>query len=108
MPLEWNGYIFKGARRAPYHVPLVCPAKLYTQMNSKVGNLARRRLEFEPGVADVEVVKLKKLNDADGSQIQWLSDAVKNQFLSSFVYSGCFPRERGALQEGHRGHSIWP
>ena len=56
-------------------------------MNSKVGNLARKRPEFELGAADVEAVKLKKLNDAERSQIQGLSDTAKNQLLSSFVYS---------------------
>ena len=56
-------------------------------MNSKFGSLTRRRPEFGPGVAGAEAAKLKKFSDAGGSQIQWLSDAVKNQVLSSFVYN---------------------
>ena len=55
-------------------------------MNSKFGSLTRRRPEFGPGVAGAEAAKLKKFSDAGGSQIQWLSDAVKTQVLSSFVY----------------------
>ncbi len=37
--------------------------------------MPRRRPEFKPGEADVEAAKLKKFSDADGSQIQRLSDA---------------------------------
>jgi hypothetical protein len=32
---------------------------MYTQMNSKVGNLTRRRLEFEPDVVDAEAAQLE-------------------------------------------------
>jgi hypothetical protein len=31
----------------------------YTEMNSKVGNLVRRRLEFELGAADAEAAQFK-------------------------------------------------
>jgi hypothetical protein len=37
--------------------------------------MPRRCPEFEPGEAGVETAKLEKFSDADGSQIQWLSDA---------------------------------
>ncbi len=33
-------------------------------MNSKVGNLPRRRPKFEEGAADAEAAKLKKFSDA--------------------------------------------
>jgi hypothetical protein len=62
--------------------------QFYTQVNSKVGNMTRRRPEFEPGVASAEAAKLKKFSDAGGSQNQWLPDEVRNQFLGSFVYNG--------------------
>ena len=48
--------------------------------------MARRRPEFEPGEAGAEAAKLKKFSDAGGSQIQWLSDAARNQFFMFFVY----------------------
>ena len=55
-------------------------------MNSKVGNMPRRRPEFGSGEAGAEADKLKKFIDAGGSQIQWLSDAGRNQFLSLLGY----------------------
>ena len=73
-------------------------SKAYTQVNSKVGIMTRRRPEFEPGEADAEAAKLKKFSDAPGSpktprlwggggsRIQWLPDAVRNQFLNSLGY----------------------
>jgi len=40
--------------------PKIIALKLiYTQMNSKVGNLARRRPEFEPGIAGAEAAQLE-------------------------------------------------
>jgi hypothetical protein len=63
-----------------------CAPLRYTQVNSKIRNMARRRPEFEPGKAGAEAAKLKKFSDAGGSQIQWLSDAVRNQFLSLLEY----------------------
>ncbi len=49
-------------------------------MNSKVGNLARRRPEFESSKAGAEAAKLKKFSDAGGSQIQWLPTPPKPNF----------------------------
>ena len=49
--------------------------------------MARRRPEFEPGFAGAEAAKLEKFSDAGGSQIQWLSDDARNQFLKLFVYT---------------------
>jgi len=37
--------------------------------------MPRRLPDFEPGEAVVEEAKLEKFSDADGFQIQWLSDA---------------------------------
>ena len=48
--------------------------------------MARRRPEFEPGLAGAEAAKLKKFGDAGGSQIQWLSDAARNRFFRLFQY----------------------
>ncbi len=47
--------------------------------------MPRRRPEFGPGGAGGEAAKLVSLADADGSQIQWLSDAGRNQFFSLVV-----------------------
>jgi hypothetical protein len=55
-------------------------------MNPKVGNMARKRPKFEPGAAGAEAAKLKKFSDAGGSQVSWLSDAARDQLLSSFAY----------------------
>jgi hypothetical protein len=49
--------------------------------------MSRRRLEFELGAAVVEAVKLKKFNDADESQIQWLPDADRFTLLDRLQYS---------------------
>lgn len=43
--------------------------------------MPRRWPEFEPGKADAETAKLKKFNDAGGSQIQRLSDAGRFIFF---------------------------
>ncbi len=48
--------------------------------------MTRRHPEFESGKAGVEAAKLKKFSYADGSQRQWLSDAVRNQVLRLFGY----------------------
>ncbi len=55
------------------HSPDFTAAKLiykmiayYTQVSSKVGNMTRRRPEFEPGFAGAETAKLKKFGDAGG------------------------------------------
>jgi hypothetical protein len=42
--------------------------------------MARRRLEFEPGLAGAEAAKLNKFSDASGTQIQWLPDAARTDF----------------------------
>ena len=39
--------------------------------------MTRRRLEFEPDEVGVEGAELEKFRDADGSQIQWMPDAVR-------------------------------
>ena len=49
--------------------------------------MSRRRLEFELGAAVVEAVKLKKFNDADESQIQWLPDADRFTLLDQLQYT---------------------
>lgn len=51
-------------------------------MNSKIGNMTRRRPKFKPGIAGAEAAKLNKFSDAGELQILWLLDAVRNQFLS--------------------------
>ncbi len=50
--------------------------------------MPRRRPDFEPDSVGAEAVKLRKFSDAGGSQKQWLSDAGRNRFLKSFVYTG--------------------
>lgn len=50
--------------------------------------MPRRRPEFEPGEADVEAAKLEKFSDADGSQIQWLSDAGRFTLFGREQYNG--------------------
>ena len=42
--------------------------------------MARRRPEFEPGIAGAEAAKLNKFSDAGGTQIQWLPDAARTDF----------------------------
>jgi hypothetical protein len=42
--------------------------------------MPRRCPEFEPGEAGVETAKLEKFSDADGSQIQWLEQALTEIF----------------------------
>ena len=39
--------------------------------------MARRRLQFEPGVAGVEATQPKRLGDGDGSQIGRLPDDAR-------------------------------
>ena len=61
--------------------------------------MTRRRPDFEPGAAGAEAAKLKKFSDGVPANVslegvgcrrvqkRWLPDAVRNQFLSSFVYT---------------------
>ncbi len=46
-------------------------------MNSKFGNVTRRRPEFGSGKAGDEAAKLKKFSDAGGPRRQWLPDAAQ-------------------------------
>jgi hypothetical protein len=80
-----NAVIFKSGTGKLHNFKIIEFEK-YTQMISKFGNMTRRRPEFESGVAGAEAAKLKKFSDAGGSQIQWLSDAVRNQILKLFGY----------------------
>ncbi len=52
----------------------------YTQVNSKVGNLTRRRPDFKPGLAGAEAAKLKKFSDAGGLKIGGCPTQSKTNF----------------------------
>ena len=49
-------------------------------------NMARRRPEFEPGLAGAEEAKLNKFSDAGGTQIRWLPRRRQNRFLNHERY----------------------
>jgi hypothetical protein len=55
------------------------PSGVYRE-GFKNRNMARRRPEFEPGLAGAEAAKLNKFSDAGGTQIQWLPDAARTDF----------------------------
>ena len=58
----------------------------YAELGQKLGEMARRRPDFEPGEADAEAAKLKKFSDAGGSQKQWLPDAARTQVFGRVRY----------------------
>jgi hypothetical protein len=49
-------------------------------MTSKVGNMPRRRPEFEPGFAGAEAAQLKKLSDAGGLKGSGCSTKAETNF----------------------------
>jgi hypothetical protein len=61
--------------------------------------MPRRCPEFEPGEAGVETAKLEKFSDADGSQIQWLSDAGRFTLFEREQYSSLKVYDCGVSQE---------
>jgi len=55
-------------------------------MNSKIGNLAIRRPEFEPGLPLPKQHKFDNLCDAGRLKVRGMPTQAKNQFLSLFWY----------------------
>jgi tRNA pseudouridine38-40 synthase len=55
-------------------------------MNSKIGNLTRKRPEFEPGKDGAEAAQLLEVEQCRRVSKSVAADTVKNQFLDSFRY----------------------